>query len=432
MLPLVQFALQELFDRREVKDGETVLSFAAYRELGGLDGAIDKRAEAAIASLGEAEQGALPRLLRQLAVPAREKDGASTLTIRPAAARRSCARRGVETSGRARLIDARILLSSGNEGTASVRLAHERVLKSWKRAAGIVRENAVFYRMREDAEDQLERWRAADKSDDLLIPPGLPLEEARKLIAGYGDELDPRTRDYIEVSIAREQRRRRARLFRVAAAVGVPLVLIAVFASTYAAQQAEFAAEQAEHAASELLLRLRAEQQAVRARQEADKAKRNFSAAKNAIDGLNGLIYNVAQGLQNVVGMRVDAVKNTLAEVSKTIDALDKSAPDDAELKLSRSRMLANFVDAYLAAGALQDAEGAANDGLGAAKAVVAKEPDNGDAQRALAVSLYKLGDVKLKAGDAAGALQDYQQSHDTRGRSPRANVKLRARDCCG
>ena len=121
----------------------------------------------------------------------------------------------------------------------------------------------------------------------------------------------------------------------------------------------------------------------------------------------------MAQGLQNVVGMRVDAVKSTLGAVSATIDALDKSAPDDAELKLSRARMLANFVDTYLAAGALQDAEGAANDGLTAAKAVVAKEPDNEGAQRALAVSLYKLGDVKLKAGDASGALQSYQQSQD-------------------
>ena len=143
MLPLVQFALQELFDRREVKDGETVLSFAAYRELGGLDGAIDKRAETAISALGEAEQGALPRLLRQLAVPAHEKDGVSTLTIRPAALAEAAADEASKRLVDA-LVDARILLSSGNEGTASVRLAHERVLKSWKRAAGIVRDNADF------------------------------------------------------------------------------------------------------------------------------------------------------------------------------------------------------------------------------------------------------------------------------------------------
>ena len=390
MLPLVQFALQELFDRREVKGEETFLSFAAYRELGGLDGAIDKRAEAAVAGLSQAEQASLPRLLRQLAVPAREKDGAATLTIRPAplaeAAPDEPSKRLVKA-----LIDARILLSSGKKDGASVRLAHERVLKSWKRAAGIVRDNADFYRLRDDVEDQLERWRAADKADDLLIPPGLPLEEARKLVAGYGGELDPEMRAYIDASIAADHKRISARRLRhrLTTAAAVLFALVAAFAGWQW------------HVADE----------------QKKIAVRNFGAAKNAIDGLNGLIYNVAQGLQNVVGMRVDSIKSTLGAVSATIDALDKSAPDDAQLKLSRARMLANFVDAYLASGALKEAEAAANDGLAAAQAVAAKDPENADAQRALAVSLYKLGDVRLKAKDAAGALKLYQESLDTAGK---------------
>ena len=387
MLPLVQFALQELFDRREAKDGETLLTFAAYREIGGLDGAIDKSAEAAVAPLGDAEQAALARLLRRLAVPAREKGGAGALTARPIplaeAAPDEAAKRLVQA-----LIDARILLSSGSKGGTAVRLAHERVLKSWKRAAAIVRDNADFYLMRGHVEDQLEHWQTGNRSQDLLIPPGLPLEEARKLVAGYGDELDPEMRDYVDQSIAADDKRMRAvrlrhRLTTAAAMVFAGLAVFAGWQYTIANKQRQI-------------------------------AEQNFGAAKTAINGLNGLIYNVAQGLQNVVGMRVDAVKSTLGEVSKTIDALDKSAPDDDELKLSRARMLANFVDAYLAAGALKDAEGAANDGLAAAKAVVAKAPANQDAQRALAVSLYKLGDVQLKAGDASAALQSYQQSRAT------------------
>ena len=385
MLPLVQFALQELFDRRETKEGETLLSFAAYRKIGGLDGAIDKRAEAAFAPLGEAEQAGLPRLLRRLAVPAREKDGAATLTVRPVplaeAAPDEASKRLVKA-----LVDARILLSSGKKGGAAVRLAHERVLKSWKRAATIVRENADFYLMRGHVEDQLEHW-LTGKSKDLLIPPGLPLEEARKLVVGYGEELDAEMRNYIDQSLAADDQRVAARRLRqrLTAAAAVAFACVAVFAGWQ-----WFVAE---------------EQKKI--------AVRNFSAAKNAIDGLNGLIYNVAQGLQNVVGMRVDSVKSTLGAVSVTIDALDKSAPDDVQLKLSRARMLANFVDAYLAAGALKDAEDAANDGLAAAQAVTDKDLENADGQRALAVSLYKLGDVKLKAGDTADALQSFHESHD-------------------
>jgi tetratricopeptide (TPR) repeat protein len=242
--------------------------------------------------------------------------------------------------------------------------------------------------MRGHVEDQLEHWQTQQNSQDLLIPAGLPLEESRKLVAGYSDELERKIRDYIDQSIAADDKRASARRLRhrLTAAAALTFACVAVFAiwQWYVAEEQKKIALQ------------------------------NFSAAKTAINGLNGLIYNVAQGLQNVVGMRVDAVKSTLGEVSKTIDALDKSAPDDAELKLSRARMLANFVDAYLAAGALKDAEGAANDGLAAARTVATKEPDNQDAQRALAVSLYKLGDVQLKAGDAAGALQTYQQSLDT------------------
>ena len=77
MLPLVQFALQELFDRREVKGEDTLLTFAAYEEIGGLDGAIDKRAEAAVGDSGEAEQAsAAAPVCASLRVPAREKGGA--------------------------------------------------------------------------------------------------------------------------------------------------------------------------------------------------------------------------------------------------------------------------------------------------------------------------------------------------------------------
>lgn len=387
MLPLMQFALQELFDRREVTGAETLLTFAAYQEIGGLDGAIDKRAEAAVAARSKAEQESLPRLLRQLAVPAREKGGVGTLTIRAVPLAEAAPDEPTLHLAQA-LIDARILLSSGDRGPATLRLAHERVLKSWKRAADIVRANANFYRIRDDVEDQFERWRAAANPNDLLIPSGLALEEARKLVTGYGKELVSDLRTYVEESIGADDSRASARRLRhrLTAAAAIAFACVAVFAGV----QWKVAEDQKQI------------------------ALRNFGAAKNAIDGLNGLIYNVAQGLQNVVGMRVDTVKSTLGALGATIDALDKSAPDDADLKLSRARMLANFVDAYLASGALKDAEIAATEGLAATRAVVAKNPESADATRALAVSLYKLGDVRLKAGDPAGALQSNQESLDT------------------
>src|SRR5205085_6668176 len=140
--------LQRLFEAREIVDGETRLTFAAYRALGGLDGAIDQAAERALADLGEAEAAALPRLLRQLAVPVQDSTapGAAraALTIRSAplaeAAPTPQARRLVEA-----LTEARILLSAQEGNAAAVRLAHQRVLESWTRAREIVRTNADFF-----------------------------------------------------------------------------------------------------------------------------------------------------------------------------------------------------------------------------------------------------------------------------------------------
>ena len=60
-----------------------------------------------------------------------------------------------------------------------------------------------------------------------------------------------------------------------------------------------------------------------------------------------------------------------------------------------------------------------------AARAVLAKDPDNRDAQRALAVRLYKLGDVKLKAGDVSGAL--HVVSREPRYRARNSTVLARS-----
>jgi hypothetical protein len=208
MLPLLQFTLQELFERCELKGAEATLTFAAYDEIGGLDGAIDKRAEATLAVLGEAEQGSLPRLLRQLAVPARERDRGTSLTIRSVpmddAAPNEPAKRLVKT-----LVDARILLSSGEAGEASVRLAHERVLKSWSRARDIVRDNAEFYRIREDVEDQLRRWETSGKKRDLLIPRGVPLAEAEDAANKFPGEFASPALNFIDISGRRARLRQR-------------------------------------------------------------------------------------------------------------------------------------------------------------------------------------------------------------------------------
>jgi hypothetical protein len=242
LLPLLQFTLNHLFDAAKVSGHPGVLSFAAYRALGGLEGAVDKEAESALKTLGDGERARLSRLLRQLAVPARD----AGIT----AARAAFDVRSVPVSEAAydessaklvrALVDARILLSSGEGKEATVRLAHARVLDSWQRARAIVTENADFYRIRSDVEEQRRKWEEAKRSRDLLIGRGRPLAEAESIVRRFPEEIPGTTRDFIKRS------GRRARLAQtVTAAVALLFAVVAV-AAIFAERQATRAQREAE------------------------------------------------------------------------------------------------------------------------------------------------------------------------------------------
>ncbi len=237
MLPLVQFTLDQLFAQRQVVGGETRLTFAAYQHLGGLPGAIDKEAERAVQSVGEAEREALPRLLRQLAAPAegheRGKDSGQLTTRSVPMAH------AVNDDASARLVqalvNARILLSSGESGTATIRLAHQRVLDSWQRAKDIVAANADFYRIRNEVEDEHRRWIASGRKQDLLIAAGLPLVEAETIRERYAGELSPSVLDFIEASSRRGRARQRRQ--QIAVAAFATLAIVAGAAGLWALRQ---------------------------------------------------------------------------------------------------------------------------------------------------------------------------------------------------
>jgi len=377
MLPLLQFTLNRLFEQRHTADGETRLTLAAYDALGGLSGAIDKEAERAMSALGEAERERLPRLLRQLAAPTQHHAGAVdavALTIRSVAFEAVAHDAPAERLVRA-LIEARILLSSSGKDVATIRLAHQRVLESWKRATEIVDANVDFYRIRQEVEDQLRRWLASGRNRDFLIPSGLPLAEAEDIGGRYADELSVETRGFIASSGKRA--RLRQRLTRAAA---VLFAVLAVGAS--AAGILAFQAEQ--------------------------RAERYFAAAKQTVDGL---IFDIAQGLRDVEGIRVESIAKVLNRVRDTVDRLSASASDDAELLRTRAVMLGQFASTYINVGDLGKALSSAEESLAISRRLAETDPGNTGWQRDVSVSLERIGDVRRRTGDVAGAEEAYEES---------------------
>lgn len=218
-LPMLQFTLQSLFDRRDREQG--LLRLADYDALGGAPGALATRAEEIVAGLGESGAEALPHLIWKLA----ELSDTGDTTPRA----RSVGREELEAvPGGAALVEAmlgsRLLLAwSDPEGVTRIRVAHERLLTEWPRVTAILERIRDDLRVRARSEQARRLWLEAPESERSgRLLRGLALGEARQLEQRWGAQLPESLRDYIQASESAHQARRRRRIGAVA---GVMVVL---------------------------------------------------------------------------------------------------------------------------------------------------------------------------------------------------------------
>lgn len=224
-LPLLEFTLEQLYQQR-TDDG--LLTFKAYRDLGGIEGAIAKCADAAFAGLSPQGQAAFDQVMRALV---NLGEGEKSLPTR----RWASLDRLVDAAGRKEMVDrfvaARLFVSDrGEDGTAVVSVAHEALLRSWPRLTAWLSENQEFLRSRARASEEASRWREEKRARDFLLPPGKPLADAEALMAAYRGDLEADLIDYIELSSKRERERRRLRT-RAASTLVVIFALVAGIAT---------------------------------------------------------------------------------------------------------------------------------------------------------------------------------------------------------
>jgi tetratricopeptide (TPR) repeat protein len=150
--------------------------------------------------------------------------------------------------------------------------------------------------------------------------------------------------------------------------------------------------------------------------EQRDKATRSSQLAQRTAESL---VFDIAQGLRNVQGMSAESVRKILETAKATFEQLAASAPDDLTLQRSRSVMLNEFGDTYLALGNLEQALRTYRDGLAIAEHLTTSDRNNADWQRDLAVSHNKVGDVLVVQGNLGEALKRYSTSLEIMVRLP-------------
>ena len=244
-LPLLQFALDELF-RLNDKDTRT-LTFASYNQLGGVIGALGKRAESVFTSLPAEAQKAFAELLpllvsfdiegdqtavRRWANLEQVKDGLAQQTLTDALIESRFLTVDSKSTGASNPAET----ETHTESIAS--FSHEAILTQWDRVSEWIRENREHLKLRSRIEQSHQRWEESGQDPSLLLAEGWPLEEGRELLRSKQKFLSSETQSFIRQSISeREQQQdRRRRRTRLALATISLLAILASIAAIIANQ----------------------------------------------------------------------------------------------------------------------------------------------------------------------------------------------------
>jgi formylglycine-generating enzyme required for sulfatase activity len=247
-LPLLSFLMDQLWQRRT---DTGLLTFKAYGELGGLEGALGQRAEEVFADQPADVRAALPAVLRALVTVGEGAKASVSARAAPLAMfaegtpRRALINAFLDAKARLLVADSDADTApapaqgedgppQSRAGTALVRVAHEALLSHWPRAKEQIdadrRDLELFTRLDHAAS----RWRQSDKQhrDSLALPKGLPLTEASDLARRWGAELSDGVAEFIQQSrrVARRRTRRLA-LALVGAVISLPILAGIIWAA---------------------------------------------------------------------------------------------------------------------------------------------------------------------------------------------------------
>jgi WD40 repeat protein len=195
ILPLLEFALTELWQRRSGKE----LTHAAYESIGEVQGALGRHANQEYAKLSEADRERVRRIFIQLVRP-----GEGAADTRRMAMKTEL---GEESWSLVKdLADARLVVTSRNSasGQETVEVVHEALIRNWGELRGWMDNDRVFRAWQERLRGAMRQWQET-KHDEGSLLRGAALAEAEEQLRKRPEELISES-GFIERSLQERER----------------------------------------------------------------------------------------------------------------------------------------------------------------------------------------------------------------------------------
>ncbi len=394
-LPLLQVSLARLY-AAEAARGDGVLRFADYL---GMDDAVTRTANDALATLDEPARAELPALVAGLVADVVTDPRTGQPTPLASALDRAAFER--DSAPRAALVAAfvakRLLTTEG----ALVRPVHEALLRIWPQAVAIVADTAALIRVRRTLEPLVRDWTEAEaKQSHLDLSPAL-LDGAQGLLARFGADLPAAMREFIaqaaDADAARRDRERAEQERRIRDVEALA-----------AARRRTTQRTRAGLAAAVVLAAL-AGWQWREAGQQRDRAQRSLTLATQTA---NKLVFDLAEKFSYVVGVPVATVKDILDRARQLQDQLLASGESTPALRASQAGALVETSRTLRTLGDTNSALATARQAQDVAQSLAAADPGSAAFQHGLALADTEIGDALRAQGDMPAALASFQAAY--------------------
>lgn len=216
-LPLLEFALTELWQRRQGK----LLTHVAYTAIGEVQGALARHADASYGKLSPEAQKQMRRIFIQLVRPGEGTEDTRRLATKAELGESNWAL--VK-----RLADDRLVVTSRSDANQmeTVEVVHEALLRNWRELREWMITDRVFRTWQERLRGAMGQWQATQGDEGSLLR-GAALVEAEEKLKEYRDDLSPAEQNFIQKSVElrnrllREERVRQ--VWRIAGFALIPL-----------------------------------------------------------------------------------------------------------------------------------------------------------------------------------------------------------------
>lgn len=177
-LPMLQYTLQELYEQRSTNNE---MQYSVYRKLGGIEGAIGKKAEEIFLQLSKDQQAQLEYILSLLVTLTPDGENITSRAARWSQLDDNPITHSSQHEFVQAMIESRLFVSHLQHGEPCFSLAHEALIRKWPRASNWINEHKDALRIKSQLQQLAGRWQFEDRNKAYLLPEGKPLLEAVNL-----------------------------------------------------------------------------------------------------------------------------------------------------------------------------------------------------------------------------------------------------------